>query len=100
MEIVANQGFGEWVCKIVAGVYLPHLHKIVGNMLPNKMVYKRHGLLVQGATRISSVQHHTNVVHKYRCSFRYLNPHKSKVVPDHNTLLNSLLQRCKLGTKC
>ena len=64
MEIVANQGFGEWVCKIVAGVYLPHLHKIVGNMLPNKMSSKRHGFLVQGDTRIICVQHHIDVVHK------------------------------------
>ena len=46
MEIIAHQGFGEWVCKIVAGVYLPHLHNVVGNMLPKEMVAKRHGFLV------------------------------------------------------
>ena len=26
-------------------MYLPHLHNIVGNMIPKKMVDKRHGLL-------------------------------------------------------
>ena len=34
MEIIAPQGFGEWVYKIGAGVYLTQRHNIVGNMLP------------------------------------------------------------------
>ena len=63
-EIISHKVFGEWVCKIVAGVYLPHLHNIVGKMLPNKMVAKLHGFLVQGAARIRRVEHHIHVVHK------------------------------------
>ena len=35
MEIISHQGIGEWVYKIVAGVYPPPLHKIVGNILHN-----------------------------------------------------------------
>ena len=74
MDIISHQGFGEWVCKIVAGVYIPHFHKKIGNMLSNKMVAKRHGFLVQGATRIRRVQHHTHVVHKYRLRFGCIDP--------------------------
>ena len=63
-EIIAHQGFGKWFCKIVSGLCLSHLHNIVGNMLPNKMVAKCHGFLVQGATRIFRGKNHTHVVHK------------------------------------
>ena len=38
MEIISRQDFGEWVCKIVAGLYLPHLHNIVVNILPKTML--------------------------------------------------------------
>ena len=100
MEIIAHQGFGEWVYNIVAGVYLPHLHNIFGNMLLKKMVAKCHNFLVQGDARIFCVQHNTNVVHKYRCGFGYLDPHWSKVVPEHNRLLKILLKRCEIGSKC
>ena len=100
MEIIAHQGFGEWVFKIVAGVYLPHLHDIYGNMIPNKMVAKRHGFIVHGDTRIFRIQHHTHIVHKYRCGFLYLDPHQSKVVPEHNIILYIILQCFELGSKC
>ena len=75
MEIFSHQGFGEWLCKIVAGVYITHLQNIVGNMLPKKMAAKRNSFLIQVATRIFRIQHHTHVVHKYRCGFGYLDPH-------------------------
>ena len=75
MEIIAHQGFGEWVWKIVAGVYLTHFHNIVVNMIHKKMVAKRQGFLVQGATRIFYIQHQTNFFHKYMCGFWYLDPH-------------------------
>ena len=68
MEIISRQGFGEWFCKIVAGVYLSYVYKIVRNMYPNKTVDKRKSFIVQGATRIRRVQHHTHVFHKYRCA--------------------------------
>ena len=60
METISQQGFSEWVCKIVADVYLPYLHSIVGNMLTNKMVSKQHSFLVQGDARIHCVEHHTH----------------------------------------
>ena len=47
-----------------SSVYLPHRHNIVTNILPNKIVAKRHNFPVQGATRISPVQHHIHVVQK------------------------------------
>ena len=99
MENISHQGFDEWFWKIVDRVYLPHLHNIVGNMLPNKMVDKRHGSLVHGDTKIRHVQHHTHVVHKYRCGFGYLDPHWYKVVPEHNILLEIILQCCEIGSK-
>ena len=68
-EIIDHQGFDEWVWFIFAGLYLPHLQNIVGNMLPTKTVDKRHGFIVHGATRICCVQHQTHVVHKYRYRF-------------------------------
>ena len=37
-KIIAYHEFGECICKIVIGVYLPHLHNIVRNMIPKKMV--------------------------------------------------------------
>ena len=52
MEIISHQGVGEWVYKIVAGVYLPPLHNIVGNSLPNKMVAKIHGFIFLVVTMI------------------------------------------------
>ena len=52
MEFIAHQRFCEWVCRIVAGVYFPHLHKKFGNMFHNRMVAKRHGFIAQGATNI------------------------------------------------
>ena len=99
-EIITYQGFGEWVCKIIFGVYLPHPQNIVGNMLTGKMLANHHGFLVQCATRISWIQHHTHVVQKHRCRFRELDTHWSKVILDNNIILNSLLQRYELGTKC
>ena len=75
MKIIARQVFCECVCKIVSGVYLPHLHKIVGNMLPNKMVDKRHNFPDQGANMICRIQHHTHIVYKYRCRFGYFYLH-------------------------
>ena len=45
MEIIAHQEFGEWVCKLFYGVYIHHIHNIVCNILPNKLVSKRHGFL-------------------------------------------------------
>ena len=75
MEIIDHHGFDEWFYKIVTDVYLPNLHNIVGNMLTKKIVAKRHGFIVQGATRILRVQHHTHVVQNYRCSFGYPDPH-------------------------
>ena len=75
MEIIAHQGFGECVCKIVSVVYITHQQNIVGNTLPDKMVAKRQGFLVQGATGICWVQHHNNVVNKYSCGFGYIDPH-------------------------
>ena len=75
MEIIAHQGFGEWVCTFFAGVCIPRLLNIDGNILTNKMVAKHHCFLVQGATRICRVQHHTHVVHNYRCRFGYIDPH-------------------------
>ena len=98
MEIIAHQGFGEWVCIIFAGVYLPHLHKIVSNITPLKMLAKHHGFFVQGDTRISCVQHHTHDFHKYSSIFKDLDTHGSKVVLDHNRLSDSLLQRCEIST--
>ena len=77
IKIIYHQGFSEWVYIIVFGVYLPHLHNFVDNIIPNKMVAKRHSFNVQGATRISCVQHHTCVIHKYRYTFGYLDPHWS-----------------------
>ena len=100
MENISHQGFGEWVCKNVSGLYLPHLHNIFGNMLPKEIEEKGHIFLVHIATRISRVKHHTHVVHKYKCRFGYLDNYWSKVVPYHNILLDSLLQRCELRTKC
>ena len=64
MEIIARQWFGEWVYKICSGVYLPHLHNVFGNMLPDKMIGKRHSFVVQDATSIFCVQHHIHVFHK------------------------------------
>ena len=46
MEIITHQGFGEWVWKSVADAYLPHLHNILGNMLPKKMLAKLHRFFV------------------------------------------------------
>ena len=100
MEIIDHQGFGECVLKSFSGVYLPHLHNIVVNMLPNKMVANRHCFIDQDSNRISRVQHHTHVVHKYMCRFGYLITHLFKMVLDHNRLIDSLLWRCELGTKC
>ena len=60
--------------KIPSG-YLPHLHNIIISVLPNKMVAKRHGFLVRGATSISRIQRHTHVIHKYLCKVRDLYPH-------------------------
>ena len=50
---------------------------------PLKMLAKRHTFLVQGATRVSLVQHHTHVVPKYRFRFGDLHSHLSKVIWDH-----------------
>ena len=75
MDISSHQGFGEWVCKIVADVYLPHLHKIVNIMLPLKMVAKCHGFIVLGATRVIHIQHHIYVLEKYRFRIREFYPH-------------------------
>ena len=75
IEIIAHQGFDECLYIIASGVYLHHLHNIVSNILPNKMVGKSHSFIVQGATGISRVQHHTHVVHKYRCRFGYPDNH-------------------------
>ena len=41
---IAYHEFGECICKIVFGVYLPHLHNIVRNMIPKKMVARLKGL--------------------------------------------------------
>ena len=46
------------------GAYLSYPHIIVVSIIPNKMVAKLHGFLVQVSTRVSSVQHHTHVVQK------------------------------------
>ena len=100
MKIMDHQGFGEWVLIFFDGVYLPHLHKTFNNVLSKKMVAKCHGFIVQGATRISRAKRHTNVVHKYRYRFGYLDPHWYKVVSEHNIPLERLLQRCALITKC
>ena len=99
MEIIAHQGLDECFCKTFAGVYLPHLHNIVGDILSKTMVPKRHCFLVQITTGIIHIQHHTRGVHKYRCGFGYLDTHLYKVVPEHNRLLDSLLQCCELGSK-
>ena len=83
----------------MSGVYLTCLHNIVRNILPNKILAKRHGFLVQVATSISHVQHHTHVVHKYRCRFRDHDHHLSKVLSDHSRLLRILFRHCELSTK-
>ena len=75
MEIIFHRGFSEWVRKIVTGVYLHHLHSIVGNMLSNKMVAKRHGFLFCSDTSILCLEHHTHVFLKYMCGFVYLDLH-------------------------
>ena len=49
IEIIAYQVLCEWFCKTVFGVYLLHLHNIVGNILHNKMVAMCHGFPIQGA---------------------------------------------------
>ena len=59
-KIIAYQVFDEWVYKIILGVYLLHLLKMIGNVLPNKMVSKLYGFLVQGATRVSHIQNRTH----------------------------------------
>ena len=92
--------FGEWFWKIVDGVYPHHLHKIVRNMTPKKTASKCHGFLVQGATSIRHVQHHTRVAQKYRCMFGYLDSHWYKVLSKYNRLLYGLFQRCEISTKC
>ena len=74
-EIISHQGLGEWVCKIVAGAYLPHPHNIFGNTIPNKSLAKRHSVLVQGDAIIIRVQNLTHIFHKYSCGFGYLDPH-------------------------
>ena len=100
MEIFSYQGFVEWFLKIIFGAYLPHLHNIVGNILPNKMVSKRHNFLVQDATMVSLIQHQTNFVPKYMCRFIDIDTYSYKVILEHNRLLDSLLQRCEIGTEC
>ena len=98
--IIASKGFVELVCKIAAGVYLPHLHNILSNMIPNKMIAKCHSFTVQGATRISRVQHHTHDFHKYWCRFWYLDTRLSNLVLKHKWLPGSLIQICEIGTEC
>ena len=86
--------------KMGVGVDLPHIHNIVSNIIPKKMVAKCYSFLVQGATRISRFQHHTHVFHKYGCRFGYLDTHLSKVVSEHNWPLNILIYWCEIGTNC
>ena len=100
MEIIAHQGFGEWVWKVVSCLYLLHFHNIVGKIPHNKMVAKSHSFLVQVSAKSIHVQHHTHVYQKYRCSLVYLDLHWSKVVFEHNRLLGIFLQWCELGPKC
>ena len=38
-------------------------------MIPNTMLDKPEGFLVQSESRTRCVQYHTNVVHKYMCGF-------------------------------
>ena len=69
-------------------------------MIFNKIVVKPHGFLVHADTIICCIKHHTHVVHKYSRGFVYLDPNLYKVVPDHNILLDIILQWFKLGSKC
>ena len=95
-----HQGFGEWVWKIVVSVYLTHPQNIFGKIIPTIMVAMIRGIIFQGATRIHSVQKNTHVVHKLRCRFGYLDTHLSKVVPEHNRILDRFIQHYELSTKC
>ena len=81
-------------------VYLPRLHNIFGNMLPKKMLAKRHGFIIQVPTMVISFQHHTHIVHRYRCRLGYIYPHYYKTISDHKRLLVRLLQSCELGKEC
>ena len=81
-------------------VYIPHLQKIVINMIPNKMVAKRKGLFFRVIPGLVTFNTTLMLSKNIDVGLQNLMPICIKVILEHNRLLGSLLQSCQLCTKC